>query len=83
MGLAVADQEPILVKIDASEQISPAASSAELAADALARASRKAAIRFEPPAGAETPAFPDVAQRLIDLELSGAAEELTWARYDG
>jgi hypothetical protein len=83
MGLAVADQEAILTTIDAPEQVLPATNSADLAADALARASRKAAIRFEPPASADVPVFPDVAQRLIDLELSGAAEELTWARYDG
>jgi hypothetical protein len=83
MGLAVADQEAILAKIESPEQIAPAASSADLAADALARASRKAAIRFEPPARDDIPAFPDVAQRLIELELSGAAGELTWARYDG
>jgi hypothetical protein len=57
-------------------------SSAELAIEALRRASPRASPPFAPPLFPDGSPQIDVAQRLIDLELSGAADELTWASYD-
>jgi hypothetical protein len=57
-------------------------SSAELAIEALRRASPRASPPFAPPLFPGGSPQIDVAQRLIDLELSGAADELTWTSYD-
>lgn len=81
MGLNVANNDLTLAEVGRSERATPAKGSADLAAEALDRASRRA-FGFEPPDLSAAPAWPDVARRLIELELAGAADELTWARYD-
>jgi hypothetical protein len=82
MGPAVLDEDLTVPMVDAAEQVAPAKASADIAAEALGRASRKATFRFEPPSLPIQLDIPDVAQRLIELELAGLADDLTWARYD-
>ena len=82
MGPAVLDKDLTVPMADTAEQVAPAKASADLAAEALERASRKATFRFEPPSRPIQLDLPDVAQRLIELELAGLADDLTWARYD-
>lgn len=83
MGPAVLNDDLTVPMVDAAERVAPANASADVAAEALKRASRKATFRFEPPSRPIQLDIPDVAQRLIELELAGLADDLTWARYDG
>jgi hypothetical protein len=69
-------------RLKAATNSQPRDSSAELAIEALRRASPRASPPFAPPLFPGGSPQIDVAQRLIDLELSGAADELTWASYD-